>query len=93
MGWITTVSRIIPLVIGAVHAVESITGSIKSTDKGKSKQDAAIDAIGAMISVLEVSSGKEMMNVPEFQNLLRKLIDDYVAIQNFIEKFKSDGTT
>lgn len=85
MGWIQTVVKIIPLIVGAVHAVEKIAGA----KKGKEKQDAAIEAIGAMISALELSFNKELMDVPEFQELVRKLIDDYVAVQNFAKEFQS----
>lgn len=85
MGWIQAVIKIIPLIVGAVHAVEKIAGA----KKGKEKQDAAIEAIGAMINALELSFNKELMDVPEFQELIRKLIDDYVAVQNFAKEFQS----
>jgi hypothetical protein len=85
LNFITGVVKLIPLVIGAVHAVESIAGKDKH---GKEKQDAAIDAIGAMISSAELTFGREIMDVPEFNSLVRKLIDDYVAVQNFVKKWK-----
>ena len=72
------------MIIGAVHAVESIAGA----KKGKDKQDAAVDAIGAMIQSVEITFGTEILNVPEFNALLRRMIDDYVALQNFYRKWK-----
>lgn len=83
MHWITIGLKLFPLIVGAIHAVEKIAGS----KKGKEKQDAAVEAVGAMIRALELSTDKEIMDETEFQVLLRKIIDDYVAIQNYIAKF------
>lgn len=83
MHWITIGLKFFPLIVGAIHAVEKIAGS----KKGKEKQDAAVEAVGAMIRALELSTDKEIMDETEFQVLLRKIIDDYVAIQNYIAKF------
>lgn len=88
MGWLSVALKLFPLIIGAVHAVERIAGA----KKGKEKQDAAVDAVGAMISAIEISVGKEIMDEADFQVLLRKLIDDYVAIQNFVRDFKSKNS-
>ena len=84
MKWLTIGLKIFPLIVGAIHAVESLM----TNKKGKDKQDAAIDAIGAMIRAIELTVDKEIMNEKEFTDLLRKMIDDYVAIQNFIANFK-----
>lgn len=83
MKWIQWGLKIYPLIIGAVHAVEKIAGAAK----GKEKQDAAVEAVGAMIEAIELSVSKEILNEAEFQVLLRRIIDDYVAIQNFIAGF------
>ena len=84
MKWLTVGLKIFPLIVGAIHAVESLM----TNKKGKDKQDAAVDAIGAMIQAIELSVSKEIMDEKEFADLLRKIIDDYVAIQNFIRDFK-----
>jgi hypothetical protein len=85
MKWIEMGLKVFPLIVGAVHAVESLV----SGKKGKDKQDAAVEAFGAMIKALELTTEKEIMNEEEFKKLLRKLIDDYVAVQNFIAEFRS----
>lgn len=87
MIWLSAALKIFPLIIGAIHAVERIAGD----KKGKDKQDAAIDAIGAMIKSVEVGISKEIIDETKFQELLRKLIDDYVAVQNFIRDFRSNN--
>lgn len=89
MGWVVAALKIFPLIIGAVQAVEKIAGS----KKGKEKQDAAIEAIGAMINAIEIGVSKEIMNEQKFQELLRRLIDDYVAVQNFIWDFQKKEAT
>ena len=83
-------TKIITLLVGAVQAVDKIWSIFHTDvpDKNKARQDAAVDAIGAMISALEISAGKEIMDEAKFQELLRKLIDDYIAVQNFIRDFK-----
>jgi hypothetical protein len=86
MKWVEMGLKIFPLIVGAIHAVESLI----SNKKGKDKQDAAIEAFGAMIKALELTSEKELLNEEEFKILLRKLIDDYVAVQNFVAEFKAN---
>lgn len=84
MIWLTFVPKIIPLVIQAVHIVELLKGD----KKGKDKQDAALEGIKEAIKAVEFGLDKDILDEEEFQKLLRRLIDDYVAIQNFIAKFK-----
>lgn len=93
MAWIDIALKILPLVAGSVAVVEKLASTLVKSDdkdKNKKKQDAAVDAIGIMISTMELSFDREIMNVPEFQTLLRRLIDDYVAIQNFVRDFKKE---
>lgn len=93
MGFLSIALKLVPLIVGAVQAVESIYKKDPSKPKeqqNKERQDAAVDAIGAMITTLEVSFQKELMDEKEFQILLRKMIDDYIAIQNFIRNFQEN---
>lgn len=83
MNWFNVVQKIVPIVVGAVHAVETIKNI-----KGKDKQDAAVSAIEAMIPAFQVALPEGVFQSDEFQILLRNLIDSYVAIQNFISKAK-----
>lgn len=79
-----TIVKLIPMIIGAVHAVEKIG----SMSKGKEKQDAAVEAIVAMIAASEIAIDSELINEESFRDLIRVAIDNYVAIQNYIAERK-----
>lgn len=85
MSWINLALKIIPVVAGAVNAVEKIS----KNKSGKEKKEAALEAIETMISTMEISISKELLNEEEFKKLMSKLIDDYVAVQNFIKEHQS----
>lgn len=80
------VAKIVSVIPMVVNVVERLAGD----KKGKDKQDAAIDGISTFISGLELAFGKELMDNNEFQIIVRKLIDDYVAAMNFAKKFKEN---
>jgi hypothetical protein len=86
MKWVEAAIKLLPLVAGAINSVQKLFEG----KSGKDKQDAAVEIIGQMIQALEISIDKELLDVPEFQVLLRKLIDDSVEIQNFIAKWKAN---
>lgn len=85
MNWISGAIKIIPLIITAVEAVERL---FFNKDGSESKKDAALDIIGHAIESIESLAGKELMKEAEFKVLVSKLIDDYVAVQNFIADFQ-----
>ncbi len=85
MNWISGAIKIIPLIITAVEAVERL---FFNKDGENSKKDAAMDIIGQAIESIESLAGKELMNQAEFKVIVSKLIDDYVAVQNFIADFQ-----
>lgn len=86
MKWVEVAVKLLPLVGSAIRIVENLFGNKSS----KEKQDAAVEIVGEMITALELSFDKELLDVPEFQILLRKLIDDAVAIQNFVAQWKAN---
>lgn len=86
MGWLEKGLKIVPLIISAINAVENLVRN----KSGKDKQEAAIDTFDALIKAVEVGIDKDLLNEEEFQVLLRKFIDDYVAIQNFIKDKNKD---
>lgn len=91
MGWLSFALRLVPLVVGAVQAVESIYKKDPNKPKdqqNKERQDAAVDAIGAMIATIEATTAKEIMDEEGFKVLLRRMIDDYIAVQNFIRDWQ-----
>lgn len=85
--WSLSAVKLIPLIVGAVHAVEKVAGA----RKGKEKQDAAVEAITAMIVSTEVALDTELINEKTFNDLLRRMIDDYVAIQNYIAEHRKSS--
>lgn len=90
MAWIASVTKLIPLIVGAVNVVEKLKDLFKSdssAEGSKKKQDAAVDIVTTMLEASELVIGKDIIDNAEFQVLLRRLIDDYVAIQNFVSKF------
>lgn len=86
MGWIVGVVKLVPMIVGAVHAVEAIAGKDKH---GKEKQDAAVTAFNEMLKAADIPNvDTAITKAVEFEALLRRFIDDYVAIQNLIAKSK-----
>lgn len=97
MKWLNIVQKLIPIVTGAIHAVKVLTAKRdnevrtpeENTAYNKERQDAAVNAIEAMIPAFQLVLPEGAFQSDEFQKLLREFIDDYVAIQNFIAKFKT----
>lgn len=78
--WIGIGTKVVPLVIGAVNAVEKLL----SAAKGKEKQDAAVSMVAAMLAVVEGGIDKDLLNDAAVQDAVRKVIDAVVALQNVI---------
>lgn len=78
--WLQKGVQILPLVIGAVHAVEMLSVTLR----GKDKQDAAINTLMVMLAATEGLVGRDLMDDQRFRAALRSLIDAYVSIQNLI---------
>lgn len=79
MNW-QNVVKLLPTVIGAVNTVEAIASGRKSKDK----QNAAVDTIKSMVSAQDINFDMALFLNPEFQTLLRNLIDSVVAMLNFL---------
>ena len=82
MGWLVIGFKLVPLIIGAVQAVERLV----SGAKGKDKQDAAVDMVGAMLATIEGATGRELLDDAAVQEATRQVIDAVVALQNCIAK-------
>lgn len=90
INWIPQIIQVIPMIVNGIEALTK-NGKPDETSKqdwDKQRQDAAVVSLGSMITNLEVQYGKEAFADKEFQVLLRKLIDDYVALENFARNFK-----
>lgn len=78
--WVTTGIRLVPTIISAVHAVESLL----TAKSGKEKQDAAVEAVQAAVEVTEASIGKDFLHNGKIDGATRQFIDAYVNLQNAI---------
>ena len=88
--WLSWIPKLIPIVMGAVNTVESINNQAQvagtPTQPGPVKQDSAVTIIQNMLTAFQLDLPSATFLSPDFQTLLRKLIDDYVAINNYITK-------
>lgn len=80
MLWIVRATRLLPLVIGAVHAVEALF----SDKRGKAKQDAAVSSVRAMLAAVEIGMNKDLLDDEDVERAVRAVIDAYVALQNLV---------
>jgi predicted transcriptional regulator len=79
MNW-SNVIKLIPTVVGAVNTVETIV----TNRKGSEKQDAAVNILKTMLPAQDIHFDVSLFLNPEFQTLLRNLIDSIVAMMNFM---------
>ena len=87
MKWIEIGFKFLPYVVGAVTAVERLfekRDDETKEEKSKRKQNAAIDAIGAMLAAVEGGLSKDLLDNNAVKQALRDLIDAYVSLQNVI---------
>ena len=84
---ITTLTRIIPLVIGVMGAVEKMYNAIKG--KSSEKSEAFIEGIMAALGITEATLGKDLINDSKFKDLLKKVADAIIELNNFIRDYKS----
>lgn len=82
--WLAMGMKLYPLITMAVHVVEKVAHA-----KGQDKQDAAVEAIGVGLELLEGGLGKDLLDDAEVQKALRSAIDAYVALQNVIASAKA----
>jgi hypothetical protein len=78
--WLTQTARLVPLIVGAVHATEAIA----SVARGRDKQQAAVEAVHAAVAATELAIGRDLLNDEAVDEAVRGLIDAYVALQNVV---------
>lgn len=86
MGLITTLTRIIPLVVGIMGAVEKMYNAVKG--KSLEKSEAFIEGIMAALGITEATLGKDLINDNKFKELLKKISDAIIELNNFIRDYK-----
>jgi hypothetical protein len=78
--WLPQTARLLPVIIGAVHAVEAITAVASSADK----QEAAVRAVHASVGAVEIGVHRDLLDDAAVDEAVRRTIDAYVALQNAI---------
>ena len=87
MGWWTIGLKLFPLIVTAIKKVEETV-----TDKGKSKQDIAIELIRTALEVQEYGEdGIGGTLSPEVETATRDCIDASVTLMNILSKREGEG--
>lgn len=81
MGIFVTIVKIVPLIVAAVQAVESLL----TNKHGKDKQDAALNMVKSLLPLIEEFVGKDLLDDAQVQVAVRSAIDAIVALQNTVE--------
>lgn len=81
MNWLSLGLKLAPLVVQAVHSVETLIQA-----KGRAKQDAALGLVADGVKLLETGIDHDVLNDEDVQAALRASIDAYVALQNAVAK-------
>lgn len=85
MGLLITLTRLVPMALGIIGAVEKI---FKLKGQGKEKKEAYLEGIMTALGVTESTMNKDLINDEQFKTLLGNLADTVVGINNFIRDFK-----
>ncbi|MCR4342144.1 MAG: hypothetical protein NUW01_19885 [Gemmatimonadaceae bacterium] len=80
MPWLPIALRLIPLIFGAVNAVEHFL----SNRHGPDKQNAAVDMVSAFLIATEGAVGRDLLNDNDVRIATKEVIDAVVALQNVI---------
>lgn len=83
--WIALGVKLYPLISMAVTMVEKVAKAAK----GKDKQDAAVEAIGVGLELVEAGTDKDLLDNAEVNAAVRSAIDAYVHLQNVIASVKA----
>lgn len=81
----STLTRIIPLAIGIIGAVEKMIGA----GKGEEKKQAYLEGIMVALGVVEGAVSKDLVDDAKFRGLLGDVADAVVAVNNFIRDHKA----
>lgn len=76
--------KVIPMVVTAIDTVESIR-----KDRGKTKQDRAMDIVKVFVETAEGVAGKDLMDDPAVESATRATIDTIVQWQNVVNDAKA----
>lgn len=84
--WITAGLKLLPLITGAVHLVEKLKPARTEPEpaKGSAKQDAAVEAVKALLVISEDLTDRDLLNDAAVEAATRSVIDAYVNLQNVI---------
>ena len=81
MGVFTNILKLVPVIVAAVQAVETLL----TNKKGKEKQDAAVDMVRTLLPLVEGYVGQDLLDDAQVQLAVRAAIDAVVALQNTVD--------
>lgn len=84
MNIFQNVVKMIPLIVTAVTAVETLV----TDKKGTAKQDAAVDMVRMLLPLIESAIGKDEFDDPQVQTAVRSAIDAIVALEKTVTAAK-----
>jgi hypothetical protein len=84
LKWVERGFTLVPLIIGAVNAIENLVTGLR----GSKKQDAAVDFTRSILISVEGLAGKDLIDDVKVQAAVRTLIDAAVAVQNAVASAK-----
>lgn len=82
MRWVNLGLQLLPLIAGAVHAVERV-GTVTPHLQGTAKQDLALELIHTMAGISTPGLVPNLTD-PQVEQAIRALISAYVAVQNLL---------
>ena len=85
---IWAIFRMVPLVLGAVQAVEQL----KSAKKGQAKQDAAVNMVRAALPLAEEIGGADLLDDAAVDAATRHVINAVVALENVVRDAQARRT-
>jgi len=79
--WISIGIKVVPLVWGAVQAVERMVSA-----RGRDKEDAAVDMVNTFVEATEGAYGRDVVNNERVKSATRKLMQAVVEFQNVVRE-------
>lgn len=88
MGLILTLTRIIPQLLTAMGAVETIF-KYRKGGTSEEKKEAYIEAAMTSLGITEGIMQKDLLDDDKFRKMMGKFADNVIEIHNFIDSYKS----
>lgn len=83
-----TLTRIIPIALGLIGAVEKISGALS----GKKKKEAYVEGMMAALGIAETTLNRDILDDEKFRTLVGNVADSVITVSNFIRDFRAKET-